>query len=217
MSASTRGAARPSSAVGPHLRQAGVTRARAPEAAARASMAPTMASSRACPSERLAAETDPLSSPITRAGQHHAPIRAGMLKSSVANERASDRRSPGSSDATAPGAPPPSSSAATPESTSAAVIGGSSSDTRSESSPSVRRASARGCRGGICHAPSAQSSSVSVIRRAFRFEQPDAASSSGNAMCCVREPTAGAAFTLAMGAERESRERLQTKWQIRPS
>jgi len=39
-----------------------------------------------CPSFRAPADTPPLMSPITRAGQHHAPIRAGMLISNVKME-----------------------------------------------------------------------------------------------------------------------------------
>jgi len=39
-----------------------------------------------CPSFRAPAVTLPLMSPITRAGQHHAPIRAGMLINSVKME-----------------------------------------------------------------------------------------------------------------------------------
>ena len=38
------------------------------------------------PSVRAEAEATPSSSPITRAGQHHAPIRAGMLRARTRNE-----------------------------------------------------------------------------------------------------------------------------------
>lgn len=45
-----------------------------------------------CPAERAAAVTVPLTSPISSAGQHHAPINAGMLSVIVSTESMSDLR-----------------------------------------------------------------------------------------------------------------------------
>ena len=45
-----------------------------------------------CPAERAAAVTVPLTSPISSAGQHHAPINAGMLNVIVSTESMSDLR-----------------------------------------------------------------------------------------------------------------------------
>jgi len=45
-----------------------------------------MANEIQCPVFLAAADTDPLISPITRAGQHHAPMRAGIDSAKVSME-----------------------------------------------------------------------------------------------------------------------------------
>ena len=46
-----------------------------------------------CPKERAAVETDPETRAITTVGQHHAPIRAGILTKSVRKDTTIDLRS----------------------------------------------------------------------------------------------------------------------------